>query len=137
MVSGQNLNLSKPSCIFFLPVEMKMIPSKMKALEWSQHFSHYKCMGIFPDTRGQLNPQSLVQSGQISNSFEMLRMPLFTCKNKEDPIKNVRVRVVTRFSPVITLMELSVTMETRVLIRSGPKLNPAVHPHPNDASVKI
>ena len=35
----------------------------------------------------------------------------------------------------ITLWELSVAMETRVLIRSGPKPN-AAFPHPNDASDK-
>ena len=31
-------------------------------------------MGIFPDAQGQLTPQSLVRSGRISNSFEMLWM---------------------------------------------------------------
>ena len=37
-------------------------------------FSHYKFMGIFPDAQGQLTPQSLVRSGRISNSSEMLWM---------------------------------------------------------------
>ena len=36
---------------------------KMKELECSQDFSHYKTMGIFPDAQGQLTPQSLVESG--------------------------------------------------------------------------
>ena len=27
------------------------------ALEWLQHFSHYKSTGIFPDDQGQLTPQ--------------------------------------------------------------------------------
>ena len=49
-------------------------PIKMKALECSQDFSHYKYMGIFPDAQGQLTPQSLVRSGRISNSSEMLWM---------------------------------------------------------------
>ena len=40
---------------------------------------------------------------------------------EEDPIKNERARVVTRFSP--TLRELSVAKETRVLIQSGLKPN--------------
>ena len=31
---------------------MKKIHSKKKALEWSQHFSHCKSMGIFSDTGG-------------------------------------------------------------------------------------
>ena len=34
-------------------------------------FSHYKSMGIFPDTQGQLTPQSMVRSGRILNLFEM------------------------------------------------------------------
>ena len=46
----------------------------MKALECSQDFSNYKSMGIFPDPQGQLTPQSLVRSGGILNSSEMLWM---------------------------------------------------------------
>ena len=44
----------------------------MKELECSQDFSHYKSMGFFLDAQGQLTPQSLVRSGQISMSSEML-----------------------------------------------------------------
>ena len=44
-VSGQNLNSSKLSCMSSLPARMRMIDSKMKALEWSQHFPHYNPMG--------------------------------------------------------------------------------------------
>ena len=40
-------------------------PIKMKALECSQDFSHYKSMGIFPGAQGQLTPQSLVRSGLL------------------------------------------------------------------------
>ena len=46
----------------------------MRELECSQDFSHYKSMGIFPDAQGQLTPQSLIQSGRISNSSEILCM---------------------------------------------------------------
>ena len=46
-VSGQNLNSSKLSCMSSLPARMRMIDSKMKELECSQDFSHYKSMGIF------------------------------------------------------------------------------------------
>ena len=73
-VSGRNLNSSKLSCMSLLPARMRMIDSKMKELECSQDFSHYKSMGIFPDTQGQLNPQSVGRSGRISNSSEMLCM---------------------------------------------------------------
>ena len=39
MVSSRNLNSSKLSCMSLSPARMKMIQSKMKGLEWSQHFS--------------------------------------------------------------------------------------------------
>ena len=74
VVSGRNLNSSKLSCMSSLPARMRLIKSKMKELECSQDFSHYKSMGIFPDAQGQLTPQSLVRSGRISNSSEMLWM---------------------------------------------------------------
>ena len=45
---------------------------KNKELDCSQDFSHYKSIGIFPDAQGQLTPKSLVRSGRISNSAEML-----------------------------------------------------------------
>ena len=73
-VSGRNLNSSKLSCMSLLPARMRMIDSKMKELECSQDFPHYKSMGIFPDAQGQLTPQSLVRSGRISNLSQMLWM---------------------------------------------------------------
>ena len=74
VVSGRNFNSFKPLCMSSLPARMRMIESKVKELECSQDYSHYKSMGIFPDTQGQLTPQSLVRSGRISNSSEMLSM---------------------------------------------------------------
>ena len=72
MVSGRNLNSSKLLCMSSLPARMRMIESKMKELECSQDFTHYKSMEIFSDAQGQLTPQSLVESGRNSNSFEIL-----------------------------------------------------------------
>ena len=62
MESCRNSNSSKLLLLSLLPAKMKKIHPKMKALEWSQHFFHYKSLGIFPDTKGQLIPQSLVGS---------------------------------------------------------------------------
>ena len=70
----RNSNSSKLSCMSSLPARMRLIKSKMKELECSQDFSHYKSMGIFPDAQGQLTPQSLVRSGRISNSYQILWM---------------------------------------------------------------
>ena len=75
----------KLSCMSFLPARMKMIESKMKELECSQDFSHYKSLGIFPDAQGQLTLQSLVRSGQISNSFEILWMSFLPASMKKIP----------------------------------------------------
>ena len=74
VVSGRNLDSSKLSYMFSLPAKMRMIESKMKELACSQDFSHYKSMGTFPDHQGQLTLQSLVRSGGISNSSEILWM---------------------------------------------------------------
>ena len=73
-VSGRNFNSFKLLCMSLLPARMRTIDSKMKQLECSQDFSHYKSMGIFPDAQEQLTPQSLVRSGRISNSSKMLCM---------------------------------------------------------------
>ena len=51
-VSDQNLNSSKLSCMSLLPARMRMIDLKVKELECSQDFSHYKSMGIFPTLKG-------------------------------------------------------------------------------------
>ena len=63
VVSGRNLNSFKLSCMSSLSTRMRLIKSKMKELERSQDFSHYKSIGIFPDAQGQLTPQSLVKAG--------------------------------------------------------------------------
>ena len=98
------------------PARMKKIQLKMKALECSQDFSHYKSMGIFPDAQGQLTPQSLVRSGRILNFVRDVMDVLVTCKYEEDPIKNEGARVVktlySNFSDAqgqITLVLVSVS----------------------------
>ena len=54
MESCQNSNSSKLLRLVFLSAKMKTIHPKMTALEWSQYFSHYKSIRIFPDAQGQL-----------------------------------------------------------------------------------
>ena len=99
-VSGRNLNSSKLSCMSSLPARMRMIDSKMKELECSQDFSHYKCMGIFARRSRAANSAVL---GPIWPNFELVRDVmdvLVTCKYEEDPIKNEGARVDTTFSPL-------------------------------------
>ena len=70
-----------------LLVRMKKIHLKLKALEWSQHYSNYKSMGIFSNAQGQLTLQSLVWSCQISNPFEILWLSSLPAKIKKNQSK--------------------------------------------------
>ena len=72
MESCGNSNLSKLLLLSLLPSRMKKIHPKLKALEWSHHFFHYKSMGIFPGAQGQLTPKSLVRSCPISSPSGIL-----------------------------------------------------------------
>ena len=68
---------------------------KMKALEWSQHFSHYESMGIVLKCSGAAY---FSVPGPFLSNLEPIRdfiVVLVTCKNEEDPIKNKGARVVT------------------------------------------
>ena len=73
--------------LLLLSARMKKIHPKMKVLEWSQHFSHYKSMGIFLDAQGQLTHKSLVQSCQISNPFEILSLSSLPASIKKNQSK--------------------------------------------------
>ena len=73
--------------LVLLSARIKKIHPKMKVLEWSQHFSHYKSMGIFPDAQGQLTHKSLVGSCRISNSFEILWLSLLPARRKKNKSK--------------------------------------------------
>ena len=73
---------------------MKKIHSKLKALEGSQHFSHYKSIGIFSNAQGQVTHVP----NQILPNFQPIRdlmNVLVDCKNEDDSIKNKGARVVT------------------------------------------
>ena len=72
MESCRNSNSSDLLWLVLLSARMKKIHPKMTALEWSQYFSHYKSMGIFPDAQGQLTHKSLVGSCWISKPFKTL-----------------------------------------------------------------
>ena len=51
VVSGRNLCSTKLSCMSSLPARIRMIDSKMKELECSQGFSHYKSVFFFRRSR--------------------------------------------------------------------------------------
>ena len=83
MESCQNLNPSKLLWLVLLSARMKKIHSKMKVLDWSQHFSHYKSTEIFSDAQGQLTHKSLVRSCLIS-PFEILWLFLLPARIKKN-----------------------------------------------------
>ena len=93
-------------------------PMKNKGARVATTFSHYNSMGIFPDAQGQLTPQSAVEPGRNSNSSEMLWLPLLPARMKKIQSKMKLLEWPQHF-PIITQWELSVAMETRVLIRPG------------------
>ena len=99
MGSGRNSNSSKLLCMSLLPARMKMIQSKIKGLEWSQHCFYYKSM-FFSDAHGQLTPQSMIGFWPNFELIRTLMVFLITCKNQEDPIKNEGARVLRMFSPL-------------------------------------
>ena len=78
-----NSDVSKLSCMSSLPARMKKIKFKMKVLDCSQDFSHYKSMWIFPDAQGQLTMQSTVRSDQISNLSKTLWLSSLPAKMKK------------------------------------------------------
>ena len=83
-----------------LPASMKRMRSRKAEKKWRHRFSNYKPMGIFSDAQGQLTPQSMVNSGQNSNSFEALMHVIIACKYEKDLMKNSREKVETPFSPL-------------------------------------
>ena len=98
-----------------LPASMKRIRSRTAEKKWRHRFSHYKPMGIFSDAQGQLTLQSVVQSGRNWNSSELSCMSSLPASIKGSDEKQPRKSEDTVFS-IITLWELFVAIETRVLI---------------------
>ena len=87
MESCRNSNSSELLWLVLLSARMKKIHPKMKVLEWSQHFSYYKSMGIFPDAQGQLTHKSLVQSCRISNPSEIFWLSSLPTRIKKNQSK--------------------------------------------------
>ena len=118
VVSGRNLNSFKLSCMSLLPARMRLIQLKMKELECSQDSSIISLWGFFQTLKWQFTPQSLVRSDQISNSVRDVMVVLVTCKNEEDPIKNVGARV---FTTIFSDVQGQITLE--LVVVSGWNLN--------------
>ena len=57
-------------------------------------------IGVAPITQLCICVTSSPMGNDPSNPSKLLLLSFFTCKNEEDPMKNGRVRVLTRFSPL-------------------------------------
>ena len=84
MESCRNSISSELLWLVLLSARMMKIHPKMKVLKWSQHFSHYKSMQIFPDAQGQVIHKSLVGSCPISNQFKILWLSLLPARIKKN-----------------------------------------------------
>ena len=60
-----------------------MIYSNLKALEWSQHFSHYKSIEIFSKRSKAAKPKVQGLMWPNLEPIQAFMVDLFTCKNKE------------------------------------------------------
>ena len=100
---------------------------KMNELEWSEHFSHYKSMGIFQDAQGQLTLQSLVESGPNSNLSVILRLSSLPVSVKKIQSKMKALACSQHFTHYIPMGAIH-CHGNQVPIRSGPKLITAFLP---------
>ena len=100
MESSRNSNLSKLLWLTLLPERMKKIHWKMKALEWSQRYSHYKSMGIFPNTQGQLTHKSFVGYCPISITSMILWFSSYPARIKKNQSKMKEVERSQGFFPL-------------------------------------
>ena len=82
MESCRNSNPCKLLWLTLLPASINKIHSKLKALERSQRFSHYRYMVIFSVAQGQVTHQSFVGSCQSLNPSEILLMSLLLARMK-------------------------------------------------------
>ena len=94
-------NPSKILWVSLLPARMKKIQLKMKALEWSQHYSL-----IFTRSRAA---NSEVSDGILPKfkPIQAFMVDLVTCKNEENPLENEGTRVVTMFLPLYVYGDFS------------------------------
>ena len=106
-----------------IPARMKKIQFKMKALECSQDFSHYKSIYNGDFSRRSRAANSAVL-GPIGLNLELVRDVmdvLVTCKYEEYPIKNEGARVDTTLNSNFSNAQGQITL---VLVSvSGRNLN--------------
>ena len=99
MGSGRYSNSFKLSWLSLLPVRMNNIQSKMKAFKCSQYSPIISLWRFFQTSRiaNSADPGPILLNSKPMQAFIAV---IVTCKNKADPMKNGRDKVLTRFSPL-------------------------------------
>ena len=120
VVSGRNSNSFKLSGMSSLPARMKMIESKMKELEWSYIFPIISLWEFFLTLKGSLLHSPWSDLVEFRTRPKCYKYSCYLQVRRRSDQKCRRLSVHNIF-PIITLRELSVAIETRVQIRSGPK----------------
>ena len=104
---------------------------------WPHHFAHYKYVpGIFPDAQGQLTSQSMVGSGQISNSSESLWLSPLSARMKKIQSKMKSLECSQHF-PHYNSTGLTCCHGNQSSTPIWPKTQCSLSPHPNVDSDKI
>ena len=135
MESCPNSNSSELLWLVLLSARMKKIHQKMKVLEWSQHISHFKSIGIFQDAQGQLTHKSLVGSCRISNQSEILWLFLLPARIKKNKSKMKELEWSQDF-PHYNPMGAICCHGNQSSDPIWPKTLQSI-PHPNDATDEI
>ena len=121
-----NFELIKLLCMSSLSASMKRIRSKIAEKSCNTVFPIISPWGFFSD-----GPAYSAVGGRIAPNFQLLRalMHVIVTRQvrKRSDEKQPRKSGKTVF-PIVTLWQISVTMVTRVFIRSGPKPNAAFPP---------
>ena len=123
VVSGRNFKLFKLLCMSSLPARMKMIQSKMKELEWSQHFPIINIWGFFQKLKDSSLRSPLSDVAKISNSFTTLWLSLLPAKIKKIRSKNEGARVFTKL--YINLSDAQGQMTPESVVVSGRNFKPS------------
>ena len=119
--SGRISNSSEILWMSLLPASMKKIRSKMKALEWTQHFPHYNSM------------VAMETSGRIWPNFELIQAlihVLITCKYKNSS------EILWMFSLPASMKKIRSKMKALEWTQHFPHYNPmgAICCHGNQSS---
>ena len=124
--SGQNSNYTEILCLSWVPASLTKIRLKMNMLAWRNHFPIKRIWENFKTLKGTLLRREWSDLAEIRNCPRFYVCPcyLHVCKRSDKNKKRIGEYIVFPhyMSIIICQWALSVSMETRALIQSAPKL---------------